>query len=87
MWKGSHSQIKTHQPIPLERFNGPIFFTHGEKDSLWCVSKAKSMKRQLEAAGKKPEVHIFPNEDHGFSSAADTQRWRLLIDFLDRNMK
>lgn len=85
-WNGSHDAVGNHSPIALERFNGPIFFTHGEQDKLWCVSKAQSLQARLVAAGKKPEVHIFPGEGHMFSAASENKRLELLVDFLNRNM-
>ena len=86
-WKGTHDLIKTHHQIPLELFSGPIFFTHGEKDKLWCVSKATTMRDHLKKTGKYAEVHIFPGEGHKFSSEAENKRLSLLINFFERNLK
>lgn len=86
-WKGSHDLVRTHQPIPLELYKGPIFFTHGMEDALWCVSKAQAVQERLRKAGRAAEVHLFPGESHGFKTAAEEKKMELLIDFLTRSLK
>ncbi|MCB0410930.1 MAG: prolyl oligopeptidase family serine peptidase, partial [Bdellovibrionales bacterium] len=85
-WRGSHNLIRTHRQIPLELYSGPIFFTHGSDDQLWCVSKAEGMKLRLEDADRKPEVHIFPGEGHSFGNDAEMERKELLLEFLKQKL-
>lgn len=86
-WKGSHELIRTHHQINLEKYDGPIFFTHGIEDALWCFSKAQAMNDRLIRFGKSPEVHFFKEQGHSFKGEAELKRLELLISFFDKNLK
>jgi dienelactone hydrolase len=85
-WKGTHDLIRTHQQIPLELYSGPIFFTHGELDPLWCASKATGMRDRLLKAGRPAEFHLFAGEGHNFRDSAEEKRMNLLLDFFRRTL-
>lgn len=86
-WRGSHAEVANGTRIEIERFRKPIFITHGTKDELWSVQKAYNVRATLQAAGLKPEVHIFPNQGHVFSGTAAQQADELMMEFFDRTLK
>jgi len=63
-WQGSSENLKPSTPIELECYPGPLFLSHGEKDSVWSVDMTKRLEARLVAAGRAPEVHYYPDQDH-----------------------
>ena len=87
VWRGASDDLKPTTPIEIERFKGPLFISHGEEDSVWTVDGTKRLEERLKAAGRSPEVHYLPNEDHGFSATTENAQHERLVDFFRRSMK
>ena len=63
-WRGASDTLRPRAPIEIERYDGPLFISHGEDDSLWTVGRTKRLESRLRAAGRAPEVHIYKGEGH-----------------------
>ena len=70
-WRGT-SKAAPHRasPIEIERYDGPVFLSHGEKDDVWSVNRTKRLEQRLRDAGRSPEVHYYAEQ----SASADTGR-------------
>jgi len=68
-------------PIEIERYVGPLFLSHGEADQVWTVACTRRLEARLRSAGRSPEVHYYPNEDHAFHPEAFNVQNARLIDF------
>jgi fermentation-respiration switch protein FrsA (DUF1100 family) len=62
--------------------SAPILVLHGERDN---VIPAKFARRLFDAAPEPKEAHFFPEAQH--NDLLDHGMARLVIDFLDRNLK
>jgi dienelactone hydrolase len=86
-WTLDGKPLQEGQPIPIEKYPGPIFLTGSGKDSVWPSSDfVRQLEQRLEAHGRKAEVHIFPNEDHILSPNAWAEKSKMLLDFFDRTL-
>jgi dienelactone hydrolase len=56
-WRGTSKQLLPGSPIEIERYDGPVFLSHGEKDDVWSVNRTKRLEQRLRDAGRSPEVH------------------------------
>jgi dipeptidyl aminopeptidase/acylaminoacyl peptidase len=73
-------------PIEIERFDGPLFLSHGTRDATWSVEMTRRLWERLKQHGRTPEVHLYEEEGHGFSSDAENQQHERLIDFFTRHL-
>jgi dienelactone hydrolase len=73
--------------IEVEKYKGPVFVTCGEKDEVWGAERTRRIQASLESKGLRPEVHIFPNEGHSFTTAAEQRRKSLVDDFFRHTLK
>ncbi len=64
----------------LEKFNKPIIFFHGLKDTVVPVSHSEVLYEALLAKGVTTALHTYPNEGHSFR-AAET-----VIDSLEKEL-
>lgn len=85
-WHGSYDAVKPRSRIEIENFSGPIFISHGEQDTVWSVEMTRRIQITLEHAGRHPEVHTFPGQNHILFGEAREQEQRLLLDFLNRTI-
>ena len=86
-WRGSSETLLPTTPIAIERYAGPVYLSHGEADAVWSVACTRRLEARLKAAGRSPEVHYYPGEDHGLRPAiANVQRTRMLA-FLRRHLE
>jgi dipeptidyl aminopeptidase/acylaminoacyl peptidase len=83
-WRGSSEELTPTTPIELERYAGPIFLSHGEKDQVWTVECTRRLEALLRASGRDPEVHYYPGEGHMLSP--DSQKNELLVSFFRRHL-
>lgn len=74
----------TDKRIEIEKYDGPILITIGDKDEVWSADQTRRIEATLKAAGRNPEVHYFPNEGHVFFGAVDVKRKQIVLDFLQR---
>ncbi len=58
-------------PIAIERYQGPVWLSHGERDPLWPADRSR---RLAAARGTLPtELHLWPGEGHVLQSPANVQ--------------
>jgi dipeptidyl aminopeptidase/acylaminoacyl peptidase len=81
-WRGLSDGLLPTTPIEIERYEGPLFLSHGEADRVWTVECTRRLEARLRAAGRTPEVYYYPDEGHGFKAAAiNIERQRLVAFF------
>jgi dipeptidyl aminopeptidase/acylaminoacyl peptidase len=83
-WRGSSDQLLPTTPIEIERFDGPLFLSHGTRDATWSVEMTHRLWERLKQHGRTPEVHLYEREGHGFGTDAENQQHERLIDFFTR---
>lgn len=91
-YNGSTAGLIHESDIAIEKYLGPVFVTHGEKDGVWEVERSRRIKAKILKArdtngGILPEVHFFPNQGHRLDDRNESRRWKLLFDFFERNLK
>jgi pimeloyl-ACP methyl ester carboxylesterase len=87
LWNGSSEGLLPTAPIPIETYSGPLLLTHGERDSVWSVETTRRLAKRLLAAGLKPEVRYFKDEDHSLRSDAENVFNETLLNFLWRSLR
>lgn len=80
-WKGKSENLKPTTPIEIERYQGPIFLSHGTKDRVWSVEMTKRLEKRLNGREAHLEVHYYEGEDHICRSEGDNRHHELLIQF------
>jgi len=85
-WRGSSDDLLPTTPIEIERYDGPLFLSHGTADKVWSVETTRRLAERLRRHGRTPEVHYYQDEDHLPRSEAENRHHEKLIAFLDRNL-
>lgn len=85
-WRGSTEDLLPTQPIEIERYDGPIFLSHGTADRVWSVEMTRRLSARLEKNGRTPEVHYYDGQDHIPGSAAENEHHEHLVAFLERHL-
>ena len=85
-WRGTSDRLKPTTPIEIERFDGPLFISHGTRDRVWSVEMTRRLAARLHAHGRHPEVHYYKDEDHLPTSAAENDHFDRLLSFLTRHL-
>jgi acetyl esterase/lipase len=85
-WRGSSDGLSPGLPIEIERYPGPLFLSHGEKDEVWSVQRTKRLERRLVEAGRNPEVHYYPGEAHGLAPETRNTHQTRLVSFFRRHL-
>lgn len=85
-WRGSSDLLLPTTPIEIERFGGPLFLSHGMKDTVWSAEMTRRLWERLKQHGRTPEAHLYEEEDHGFGSKAENRQHERLIDFFLRHL-
>ncbi len=72
----------------VERIKVPVMLVHGAKDARVPISQYRLLKKNLEAAGKSPEVDIVEaKEGHGFYDLDNNVRlYTAMQAFLDKHI-
>jgi carboxymethylenebutenolidase len=65
----------------------PTLILHGAKDVLVDVAEAHQLETLFRARGVTYQVHIYPDQNHGFMGAAGPDSARRAIAFLDRYLR
>jgi carboxymethylenebutenolidase len=97
-WYGrlSHATnaLQTKTPIDLApKIKTPIIGFYGGKDSGIPLGHVDMMKRELQAAGSKSEITVYPNAGHAFNAdyrpsydaAAAKEAWSKMLDWFKKN--
>ncbi|PRD41662.1 thioesterase [Phyllobacterium phragmitis] len=85
-WRGSTDELLPSTPIEIERFEGPLFLSHGTADQVWSVDMTRRLADRLHRHGRRPEVHYYDGQDHIPGSAAENEHHERLIAFFERNL-
>jgi dipeptidyl aminopeptidase/acylaminoacyl peptidase len=85
-WQGSSDGLLPSTPIEIERFDGPLFISHGTQDKVWSAEMTRRLSERLISHGRKAEVHLYEGEDHGFSSDGENHHYELLTEFFERHL-
>ena len=67
-----------------ERYDGPLFISHGEQDAVWGADRTQRLAKRLRAAGRRPEVHIYKGEGHVLRPEAQNTHYLRVVDFFGR---
>ena len=85
-WRGSSDELLPTKAIEIERYQGPLFLSHGTQDATWSVEMTRRLRDRLKQHGRSPEVHFYEGDGHGFTSDSENQHYELLIDFFTRHL-
>jgi dipeptidyl aminopeptidase/acylaminoacyl peptidase len=85
-WRGSSDDLLPSTSIAIERFDGPLFLSHGMRDNVWSADMTRRLSDRLIAHGRSPEVHLYDDQEHGFSSDGENRHYELLMDFFMRHL-
>ena len=85
-WRGSSDELLPITPIEVERYDGPLFLSHGTMDTVWSVEMTRRLKDRLEQHGRAPEVHFYDDGPHGLNSEDENRQHERLIDFFARHL-
>ena len=85
-WRGASDELVPTAPIEIERYDGPLFISHGENDTVWSADRPRRLTARLRAVGRTPEVHIYQREDHVLRSETESTHNAQLVDFFARTL-
>lgn len=85
-WRGSSDELLPTTEIEIERYDGPLFLSHGTQDKVWSAEMTGRLLNRLKRHGRTPNVHLYEGEDHGFSSEGENRHHELLIDFFAHHL-
>lgn len=85
-WRGSSDALKPTTPIEIERYQGPVFLSHGTEDRVWDVAMTRRLEKRLLSSGRPAEVHYYDGEGHISGSDGENQHHQRLITFLLRHL-
>jgi carboxymethylenebutenolidase len=89
---GIHPNVKPD----YSKLSGPVLGLFAEKDQFVTPTAAKEVDAAIKKAGKRSEIHIYPNVDHAFfnderadvyNKAAAEDAWRRTLAFLRQHVK
>jgi acetyl esterase/lipase len=82
------AQAPSVSPIDfVSRDDPPVLLIHGDADTLVPISHSERMRAALGAAGVPVEFVTIPGGDHGFTSAAHSQRaMELTVRWFERHL-
>lgn len=72
--------------LALLRRMPPTLILHGARDWLVPVAAAYQLESFLRARGTVYDMHIYPDQGHGFTGAAGADAVRRTVSFLDRHL-
>lgn len=89
MWRWRGERLKLNSRIEIEKYAGPILITAGANDTDWESDKnrVKRIESALLKAKRKPQIHIFPDEEHSFSLEAEQKRKALVDRFFKERVR
>lgn len=89
MWRWKGKRLPLRSRIEIEKYKGPVLITGGSEDSDWLSPKGRvpRIEEALKNAGLKPQVHLFPGEEHSFSLENEQKRKEIVDKFLHEALK
>jgi len=85
-WRGSSEELKPTTPIEIERYAGPLMLTAGKKDLAWSSEQTRRLAERLQAAGRRPEVHISEEDGHWYTTERLAGAYSIWADFFERHL-
>lgn len=85
-WKGSSDDLKPTTPIEIERYEGPVFLSHGTADRVWSVDMTRRLEARLKSHGRSVEAYYYEGQDHMPDSASENAHMENLLAFFDRHL-
>jgi dipeptidyl aminopeptidase/acylaminoacyl peptidase len=85
-WRGNSDALKPTTPIEIERYEGPIFISHGTADRVWSVEMTRRLEARLLEHSRRPEVHYYDGQPHGLIGEALNLHLGRLTAFFDRHL-
>lgn len=85
-WQGSSEGLFPTMPIKIERYEGPIFLSHGTADTMWSVNMTRRLEARLQQHGRTPEVHYMQGEGHIPAEEAENGWHARLMTFFARTL-
>ena len=86
-WNGSHEGLLPTTPIEVERYDGPLFLSHGVDDPVWSVAMTRRLEQRLRQHGRTPETHYLAGQGHMPHSDERNGHHCRLIDFFRRSLR
>ncbi len=83
---GDNPQVqKKRSPVyNVDKIKADILIIHGSKDQRAPLKQAKSLKKALDAIGKKYQWFVIPNEGHGYYDENNRLKvYTKVLEFLD----
>jgi dipeptidyl aminopeptidase/acylaminoacyl peptidase len=77
-WRGSSEELLPTTTIEIERFDGPLFLSHGTQDTVWSVEMTRRLSDRLARHGRTPEVHFYEGQNHALGEAENEHHERLI---------
>ncbi len=84
VWRWQGKYLPLDERIQIEKFTNPIMITCGDKDTVWPSDMTRRIEESLKRAGRNPEVHMFPDQDHIFTIKAEQERKQIADEFFHR---
>lgn len=81
-WRGSSEGLLPSTPIKIERYAGPLYLSHGTRDTVWSVAMTQRLESRLRRNGRTPEVHYLLGQDHMPEGDDENQHHARLVTFL-----
>jgi dipeptidyl aminopeptidase/acylaminoacyl peptidase len=83
-WRGS--PLPGGAPLTIERFDGPIFLSVGDRDEIWPSEMTTRLDARLRSAGRLPETHIYAGQRHMPDPETWNRHLNLIVQFFDRHL-
>lgn len=85
-WNGASDDLLPTTPIPIERYAGAVYLSHGTEDRMWSAQMTRRLEERLRAHGRAPEVHHLAGQDHVPLGDDANAHHRRLLDFFGRTL-
>lgn len=86
-WTAGGMPLVADTEIPIENFRGPVYLSHGARDALWSVQNTHELAGRLRAAGREPELHIFPDDGHVLEGSSHSRQREDVAAFFERHLR
>ena len=74
-------------PAAAEHLHGSLLLLHGTSDDNVHLQNSIQMINALVEANKQFRLMLYPNKTHGVRGKAQENRFQLMQDFFEQNLK